>query len=94
MKPKLPARWNRLLTAASLGLAPLLAGQAAVIQVPEDQPTLQAAVQAAAAGDEINLAPGTHNDQVILENRSLTLSGRPGAVLRAWPGMQRSARYG
>ena len=94
MKPKLPARWNRLLTAASLGLAPLLAGQATVIQVPEDQPTLQAAVQTAAAGDEINLAPGTHNDQVILENRDLTLSGRPGAVLRAWPGMQRSARYG
>jgi hypothetical protein len=70
----------------ALVLASAVIGRAATIHVPADYATIQAAVDAAASGDEIQIAPGVYTNQVVITNKSLALSG-PGAVLRATPGM-------
>jgi len=64
-----------------------ITSRAAVIHVPADYPTIQAAVDAAASGDEIQIAAGVYSGQVDIVHKDLTLSGSPGAVLRATPGM-------
>lgn len=60
---------------------------AAEIRVPADHPTIQAAVNAAANGDTIHIAPGVYTNQVRILSKELTLIGQPGAVLRARTGM-------
>lgn len=60
---------------------------AAELQVPADYPTIQAAVDAAFDGDTIRIAPGVYSGQVLIADKSLTLCGSPGAVLRATAGM-------
>jgi len=72
----------------AFALAAAGAGRAAVIHVPADYPTIQAAVDAAQNHDTILIAAGVYTNQVVIENKNLTLSGSPGAVLRATPGMQ------
>jgi len=81
------------LAGLALGLASALSGAAAVIQVPADYPTIQAAVNAAVSGDEIQIAPGVYTQQTVISHKNLTLTGAPGAVIRAWPGMAISAQY-
>jgi hypothetical protein len=61
---------------------------AAIIHVPADHPTIQAAVNAAVANDTIQIAAGVYAGQVLISNKSLTLSGSPGTVLRATTGMK------
>jgi hypothetical protein len=53
---------------------PPLAGN--VIDVPAEQPTVQAAVQAASSGDTILLAPGTYQGGVWVQGKSLTIASR------------------
>jgi len=57
------------------------AGGAAEIAVPAGAGPLQAAVDAAAPGDVLSLAPGEHLGPVTLA-KPLTLQGEPGAVLK------------
>ncbi|MGE5315908.1 MAG: T9SS type A sorting domain-containing protein [Acidobacteriota bacterium] len=63
-----------------LVLALLLASFAAVspaapvIAVPTTYPTIQAAIDAAAPGTAINIAPGTYHEQLVI-TKSVTLSG-------------------
>ena len=45
-----------------------------VVRVPTDQPTVRAAVDAAASGDTVLLAPGTHNGGVFIKGKRLTLA--------------------
>ena len=47
---------------------------ATVINVPADQPTIQAAVSAAASGDTILLAPGTYTGGVWVQDKALTFA--------------------
>jgi nitrous oxidase accessory protein len=54
---------------------------AAQIVVPAGAVPLQAAVDAAAAGDVLRLAPGTHRGPVVV-SKALTLAGELGAVLK------------
>jgi len=84
---------------ALAGLAYVLASSnsssAALRHVPADYPTIQAAVDAAASDDEIKIAAGVYTGQVVITNKSLTLSGSPVAILRATPGMgQTLTNYG
>jgi hypothetical protein len=83
---------ERLALTALTGLAALLGIAAAAgpatgseIRVPEDAPTLQAAVQTAAAGDTITLSAGTYPGGVVVpeEKRDLTIRGvdRNGVLL-------------
>ena len=51
---------------------------AEVLLVPEDFPTIQAAMDNASAGDVIDLAPGTWTDQVVWGLSGVTLRGRNG----------------
>ncbi len=47
---------------------------ASVINVPADQPTVAAAIAAAAAGDTIKLAPGTYTEKLVVD-KPLTIKG-------------------
>lgn len=59
----------------------------AVLRVPAQYSTIQAAVNAAASGDEIRIAAGTYTEQVMITSKNLRLVGEPGAMLKAFPGM-------
>jgi len=56
------------------------AGQAAVIVVPDDQPTIQAAVTAALPGDVVQVRPGTYAESVRVDR------GQTGLVLEGLGG--------
>jgi len=51
------------------------AGPVEAIEVPADQPTIQAAVDAAAAGDLILVSPGTYHEAVQVATDRLTIRG-------------------
>src|SRR5262245_26109495 len=87
MKPPLNMKSKIALAGLLLGLVSEASTGPAVIRRPADQPRFQAAVNAAASGDEIKIASGVYAEQVVISNKSLTLSGSPGTVLRAIPGM-------
>jgi len=87
MKTRLIHRAEVLATALILGMR-AIAIQAAEVRVPDDFATIQAAVDAAAAGDTIHITPGTYVEQVAIRNKNLTLIGQPGTILRAFPNME------
>jgi pectin methylesterase-like acyl-CoA thioesterase len=80
-------KWSMSLASAALMLAARYPVNANVIHVPADYPTIQAAVNAAGSNDTIQIASGVYAGQVLISNKSLTLSGSPGTVLRATSGM-------
>ncbi len=49
---------------------------AATIRVPEDQPTVQAAVGAAKDGDTVLVSPGTYRESVAVAGKSITIASR------------------
>jgi hypothetical protein len=70
-----------LVLAVSLGLAtgaPVLA-DGTTIHVPQDYPTIQAAINASSDGDTIIVAAGLYKENVVI-NRSLTLKGAQAGV--------------
>ncbi len=56
-------------------LLPVTPARAATINVPADYATIQAAVNAAAPGDTILIAPGVYQEQVVITTDNLTLAG-------------------
>ncbi len=61
----------------------LVCGQlrAAIINVPADYATISLAVAAASPGDEIVVAPGTYNENVIINTNNLTLRSSGGKAV-------------
>jgi len=49
-----------------------------VLRVPEDYPTIQAAINAAAPGATIWIAPGVYHESLVI-NKTITLIGEPGS---------------
>ena len=88
MKTSIASRSRTALANVLLGLAVVGPALAADLNVPADYPTIQAAVDAASNGDAIHIAAGVYAGQVLISNKSLTLSGSPGTVLRATSGMK------
>jgi hypothetical protein len=79
---------NLHLLLAATATAVAFSLHAADLNVPTaSYPTIQAAVNAAHTNDTIHIAAGVYAGQVLISNKSLTLSGSPGAVLRATAGM-------
>lgn len=71
---------------ASFSLA--TCAMAAILHVPADYSTIQGAVNAAApSGDEVVIAAGVYNQQVVINGKQLTLTGTNGTVLSAWTSM-------
>src|SRR5262245_28450448 len=60
-----------------LGYA-VLAAQAAVIRVPADQPTIQAAINVAANGDSIQVAPGTYIENISFLGKAIRVISEQG----------------
>jgi len=70
---------RRILSASTLSLAALLVfvtprgADAATIHVPTDQPTIQAAINAASNGDTVQVAPGTYNENINFMGKAITV---------------------
>ncbi|MCI0630090.1 MAG: DUF5123 domain-containing protein [Phycisphaerales bacterium] len=54
---------------------------ATVINVPADQPTIQAGISAATNGDTVLVAPGTYNESVYFQFKAITLRSSGGSDL-------------
>ena len=87
MKLITETRRKAVLAGVCLGLTVAVSALAADLYVPANYPTIQAAMDAAHSSDTIHIAAGVYAGQVLISNKSLTLSGSPGAVLRATAGM-------
>ncbi|HUP49363.1 MAG TPA: right-handed parallel beta-helix repeat-containing protein [Thermoanaerobaculia bacterium] len=71
---------ERLLVTILLTCAAASAG-AAVLRVPADHASIQAAVDAALDGDEVVVAPGTYHEATNLLGKSITLRSEGGAAV-------------
>ena len=65
---------------AFVGLFPATAAAATVLRVPQDFPTIQSAIDAAAAGDTILVAAGTFNETVDFQAKAITVASESGAA--------------
>jgi len=90
MKQLMIVRSKVALAGLAFVFASAVSGRAAVIHVPGDYSTIQAAVDAAQNRDIIRIGAGVYVEQVVIVDKMLTLSGAPGAVLRAAPAMEQS----
>src|SRR5437764_1760526 len=77
-------RMRKLLSVSLIGalaLAASVACSARTIQVPQDYPTIQAGVSAAAPGDKVVVEEGTYSEQVDIATPDIELVGEDGAIL-------------
>jgi pectin methylesterase-like acyl-CoA thioesterase len=82
MNPRIPL--PRIASIALSALALLGAtphhGNAAELQVPMEFPTIQAAINAAADGDEIRVAPGIYTQSLNFNQKNVSLTSTDGAA--------------
>jgi parallel beta-helix repeat protein len=55
--------------------------EAATLNVPTDYSTIQAAIDAAADGEEVLVASGTYNENISINNKAITVRTTDGAVI-------------
>ena len=87
MKTLIEIRPIITLTILFLGLTDAQFATAADLRVPKGYATIQGAVDAAQTNDTIHIAPGVYLGQVLITNKTLTLIGQPGTILRATTNM-------
>lgn len=68
-------RTRGALAALAAAIAATVSGIAAagIIGVPGDQPTIQAAIDAAVGGDEVVIAPGTYLEAISFNGKAITV---------------------
>ena len=76
-RPTMPESHRFLAVAVALWLATAGLAPAATLSVPDDHPTLAAAMLASVAGDTIQLAPGTYTEHGIALVAGVTVLGDP-----------------
>lgn len=72
----------------AVGTALALPAGAATINVPGDQPTVQAAINAAVAGDEVVVAPGVYKENVNFGGKAITVRSSSGPAVTILDGQQ------
>ncbi len=61
-------------TVAAIFLLSVFSAHAAIINIPEEQPTIQAGIDIAAESDTVLVAPGTYFENLDLREKSITLA--------------------
>lgn len=75
-------RWAlKLLVPAFLVFVAFETAHAVVLRVPADHPTIQAAIEAAAAGDEIIVAPGTYREAIDFLGKGVAVRSSTGPLV-------------
>ncbi len=72
---------NAVLRALAAVAALTIPVAATVINVPRDQPTVQAGIQAAAAGDTVLVAPGTYFENLDFLGKAITVTSQGGEAV-------------
>ena len=67
--------------AAALSLIAVPSSQAAIINVPAGQPTIQGAINAASNGDTVLVAPGTYRENINFEGKAITVTSSGGPAV-------------
>jgi hypothetical protein len=66
------------LAAIAISLSCVRAAEAATINVPADQPTIQQAISAASNGDTVLVAPGTYHENINFLGKAITVASTGG----------------
>jgi subtilase family serine protease len=86
LRPLGPILSTALLAVLSLAVPAVALG--ATIHVPSDQPTIQSAIAAAAAGDTVLVAPGTYSENIRFLGKAITVTSESGPTLTIIDGGQ------
>jgi hypothetical protein len=72
-----------LLVAGVAGACRVEAAAQTTIHVPADQPTIQAAINAASNGDTVMVSPGTYNENIDFKGKGITVTTQTGLLVDA-----------
>ena len=72
---------TRHIAAVAVLLAAAPVANAVIINVPGDEPTIQAGIDAAVDGDEVVVAPGTYFEAIDFLNKAITVRSSGGAAV-------------
>lgn len=75
----LAAGWLMVVGLGVAGPLPAAVAQSSTILVPAQQPTIQAAIDAASAGDTVVVAPGTYTGGINFDGKAITVKSAAGA---------------